>query len=81
MTMRPNQNFGALPDVRFLLSGRKAMKSLRTERAPTWKKMSFIHLFLQYIECLSYIDAMMPLLICSPRHKSLINLIKNRRKS
>ena len=45
------------------------------------KKMSFIHLFLQRIECLSYIGMGRPLLICFPRRKSLINSTNIGRKS
>jgi hypothetical protein len=81
MTMRSIQSFGALLDARFWLSSRKASNPIGNRKSANMEKMSFIHLFLQYIECLSYIDAMMPLLICFPRHKSLINSIKNRRKS
>jgi hypothetical protein len=77
MTMRPIQSFGSSGGVRLLLCTRKEWKCRAMQRcARKEKKMSFIHLFLQRIECLSYIGTPMPLLSCFPRRKSLINSTK-----
>ena len=62
--MQPMQSFGALPVVRLLLCMRKRRKSCAGHRIQSGKKMSFIHLFLQCIECLSYIDTVTSLVIC-----------------
>ena len=79
--MLPDQSFATQSAVQVLLSVRKASGREIHGLPCLPKKMSFIHLFLQYIECLSYMAYETRLLICFPRHKSLRNLTTIRRKS
>ena len=73
MTMRPIQSFDASRKVTLSLCPAQDCQGLESKAsARRRKKMSFFHLFLQRIECLSYIERVTPLLICFPRRKSLL---------
>ena len=79
--MLPDQSFDAGWTAHVLLSVRKDSRPSAPAKCCPAEKMSFIHLFLQCIECLSYSCSEIPLLIYFPRQKSLRNLTKIRKKS